>query len=108
MSLLTRQTSGSVVCTSCGSLVGVRDEKCFNCGRRNPGFWGFAPLLRSLGNDLGFVTLVLWASGALYVASLLLSGSDIGLAGGGVLSILSPSMPSMFLLGASGALPVFG
>ena len=54
-----RQTTGSVVCSSCGSLVGVRDEKCFNCGRRSPGLWGFAPLLRSLGNDLGFVPLVL-------------------------------------------------
>ena len=70
-----RQTTGSVVCSSCGSLVGVRDEKCYNCGRRNPGLWGFAPLLRSLGNDLGFVPLVIWGSGALYVISLLLSGN---------------------------------
>ena len=102
-----RQTTGSVVCTSCGSLVGVRDEKCFNCGRRNPGLWGFAPLLRSLGNDLGFVTLVIWGSGILYVASLLLSGREIGIANG-LFSILSPNIPSIFLLGASGALPVFG
>ncbi len=103
-----RQRSGSVVCTSCGSLVGVRDDRCLNCGRRNPGLWGFAPLLRNLGNDLGFVTLVLWGNGALYVISLLLSGGNIGLGGGGLLSILSPSLPSMFLLGASGATPVFG
>ena len=102
-----RQTTGSVVCTSCGSLVGVRDEKCFNCGRRNPGMWGFAPLLRSLGNDLGFVALVVWGSAGLYVISLLLSGSSIGVANG-LFGILSPSTPSMFLLGASGALPVFG
>ena len=107
MSLFKRQTSGSVVCTSCGSLVGVRDEKCFNCGRRNPGMWGFAPLLRSLGNDLGFVQLVIWGCGALYVVSLLLSGSQIGVVGG-MFNILAPSLPSMFLLGASGAAPVFG
>ena len=44
-----RRTSGSVVCPSCGSLVGVRDDKCYNCGRSNPGLWGFAPLLRQLG-----------------------------------------------------------
>ena len=50
-----RQTTGSVVCASCGYLVGVRDETCYHCGRRNPGLWGFAPALRSLGNDLGFV-----------------------------------------------------
>src|SRR6185295_17521904 len=103
MSLFNRQTSGSVVCTSCGSLVGVRDDKCFNCGRRNPGLWGFAPLLRSLGNDLGFVQLVIWGNGALYLVSLLLSGANIGLGGGNLLGILSPSGQSMFLLGASGA-----
>jgi rhomboid protease GluP len=108
MSFLNRQTSGSVVCASCGSLVGVRDERCFNCGRRNPGLWGFAPLLRSLGNDLGFVTLVVWGSGALYIVSLLLSGSDIGMVGGGLFSILAPNIQSVFLLGASGAAPVFG
>jgi rhomboid protease GluP len=103
-----RQTTGSVVCTSCGSLVGVRDDRCFNCGRRNPGLWGFAPLLRSLGNDLGFVSLVVWGSGALYLISLLLSGSSIGMGRGSLLNILSPSTPSVFVLGASGALPVFG
>ena len=108
MSLFKRQTSGSVVCTSCGSLVGVRDEKCFSCGRRNPGLWGFAPLLRRLGNDFGFVALVVWSTGALYVASLLLSGGNIDLGGGGLLSILSPNGQSVFLLGASGSIPVFG
>ena len=103
-----RQTTGSVVCTSCGSLVGVRDERCFSCGRRNPGLWGFAPLVRSLGNDLGFVALVVWGSGALYLVSLLLSGSAIGMGRGSLLNILAPSTQSVFLLGASGALPVFG
>ena len=102
-----RQTSGSVVCTSCGSLVGVRDERCLNCGRRNPGLWGFAPLLRSLGNDLGFVVLVVWSSSALYVISLLLSGNAMSM-GGGLLGFLSPSPPVLLVLGASGGIPVFG
>jgi rhomboid protease GluP len=101
-----RQTTGSVVCTSCGSLVGVRDERCMNCGRRNPGLWGFAPLLRSLGNDLGFVTLVVWGCGTLYVISLLLSGNAIGM-GGGLLGILAPNPNITILLGASGGYPVF-
>jgi rhomboid protease GluP len=108
MSLFKRQTSGSVVCTSCGSLVGVRDEKCLNCGRRNPGLWGFAPLLRSLGNDLGFVQLVIWGCGALYILELLLSGKEISVIGGGLFSILAPNLQSVILLGASGAAPVFG
>jgi rhomboid protease GluP len=108
MSLFKRQTSGSVVCTSCGSLVGVRDEKCLNCGRRNPGLWGFAPLLRSLGNDLGFVQLVIWGCGALYIVELLLSGREITVMGGGLFSILAPNIQSVLVLGASGAAPVFG
>ena len=107
MSLFRRQTTGSVVCTSCGSLVGVRDEKCFNCGRRNPGMWGFAPLLRSLGNDLGFVPLVIWGSGALYIISMLLSGTTMRL-GGGLFGFLAPDSGMLFLLGASGGIPVFG
>jgi rhomboid protease GluP len=106
MALFKRQTSGSVVCASCGSLVGVRDETCYNCGRRSPGMWGFGPLLRSLGNDLGFVQLVVWGCGALYIISLLLSGNEIGLTGG-LFGILAPNVSSMFLLGASGSTPVF-
>jgi rhomboid protease GluP len=101
-----RQTSGSVVCTSCGSLVGVRDDKCLNCGRRNPGLWGFAPLLRNLGNDLGFVTLVVWGNGAIYLISLLLSGGGLRM-GGGLFGFLAPSSDVAFLLGASGGGPVF-
>ena len=101
-----RQTSGSVVCTSCGSLVGVRDDKCLNCGRRNPGLWGFAPLLRNLGNDLGFVALVVWGNGAIYLISLLLSGGGLRM-GGGLFGFLAPSTEIAILLGASGGYPVF-
>jgi rhomboid protease GluP len=101
-----RQTTGSVVCTACGSLVGVRDDKCYNCGRRNPGMWGFAPLLRSLGNDLGFVPLVIWGSGALYIISMLLSGNPMR-GGGGMFGFLAPDIRVLILLGASGGVPVF-
>jgi rhomboid protease GluP len=104
-----RQTTGSVVCSSCGSLVGVNDEQCYSCGRRNPGLWGFAPALRRFGNDLGFVPLVIYGSSALYVAMLLgtmLTGGDI-LGGGSPLGILSPNNAMALAFGASGAYPVF-
>jgi rhomboid protease GluP len=93
------------VCPSCGRLVGVGDDACFNCGRRNPGLWGFAPLVRSLGSDLGFVKLIVGGSVALYVLSLALSGP--ALFGGGLLGVLAPTTQSLRLLGASGAVPVF-
>ena len=50
-----------MLCTSCGVLVGVNDDTCYNCGRRNPSLWGFAPALRALGGDLGLVTFIIGA-----------------------------------------------
>jgi rhomboid protease GluP len=101
-----RKTTGSVVCPSCGSLVGVRDDKCYVCGRSNPGLWGYGPLLRRAGAEFGFVPVVIGASTVLYVLTLLASGSDMQISGGG-LSFLSPSVNALLLFGMSGALPVF-
>ena len=103
--MFNRRTSGSVVCPSCGSLVGVRDDKCYSCGRSNPGLWGFGPALRSIGADFGFAPLVIGACVTLYVATLLMSGNAIGMTG--IMSMLSPSTPVLFMFGASGAIPVF-
>jgi rhomboid protease GluP len=100
-----RRTTGSVVCPSCGSLVGVRDDRCYTCGRANPGLWGFGPALRQLGADFGFVPLVIGGSALLYMLSLVLSGSNVNVVGG--FSLLAPSRDALLLLGASGATPVF-
>lgn len=104
--MLGRQSSGSVVCPSCGRLVGVNDEKCLNCGRPNPGLWGWAPVLRRLGNDLGFVQIVTWGCVALYVACLIADPSALTGGGGGFFSILSPSRVSLIVFGAAGPGPV--
>jgi rhomboid protease GluP len=100
-----RRTTGSVVCPSCGSLVGVRDDKCYTCGRSNPGLWGFGPMLRQIGADFGFAPLVLGTCVTLWVVTLLMSGSAIRV--GNIMSALSPSTEILFLFGASGAIPVF-
>jgi rhomboid protease GluP len=89
-----------VICTSCGVLVGVNDPVCYNCNRRNPGLWGFAPAFRRLGQDLGFVPLVIGGTVTLFVLSLLLSG-------GALRPMLAPSTSALLALGASGAVPVF-
>jgi rhomboid protease GluP len=98
---LKRKTEGSVICASCGVLVGVNDDRCYSCGRRNPGLWGYAPALRSLGQDFGFVPLMTGATIVLYVLSLLLSRGNMQA------FTLSPAGEILFLLGASGAAPVF-
>jgi rhomboid protease GluP len=99
-----RQTSGSVVCASCGYLVGVRDDRCYHCGRRNPGMFGFAPALRSLGHDAGFVPFVTGFCTVMFVLSLLMGGVRMG---GGLFGFLSPGGTALLALGASGYAPVF-
>lgn len=103
-----RQKTGSVVCASCGSLVGVNDDRCYTCGRRNPGLWGFGPVLRRLGNDFGFSAAIVYGCGALYALSLLitvLSGGN--LVSGSIFTLLGPNRFAFEALGASGAVPVF-
>ena len=99
-----RQRTGAVICASCGKLVGVKDEVCFNCGARNPSLWGFAPVLRKLGYDMGFVSIVMWGCAALYLTTLLVDPAGIRNSG---ISFLTPSSRSLFMFGASGAYPVF-
>ncbi len=102
--MFNRQTSGSIVCPSCGRLVGVNDSECFNCGRRNPGLWGFAPLLQRFGLNFGFTQIVSSGCIAMFAVSLLSDWENIGMQG---FFFLSPSPRSIFFYGASGAGPVF-
>jgi len=102
-----RQTTGSVVCVSCGNLVGVNDERCYSCGRRYPGLWGFAPVLRGLGQDMGFVPFVTGACVILYVLTLIYTVSQGGSIAGSGLNMLSPSSYAVAAFGAAGATPVF-
>jgi rhomboid protease GluP len=103
-----RQKTGSVVCASCGSLVGVNDDRCYSCGRRNPGLWGFGPVLRRFGNDLGFTTAIVYGCAIFYALSLVLTVITRGnLFGGSIFGILGPNNVASLAMGASGAYPVF-
>ena len=102
--LFERQKSGSVVCPACGKLVGVNDERCFHCGRRNPGMWGYGKQLRRLAGGLGVSEVVIFGCGALYLLGLVLDLGGIRMQGS--LSFLAPSSRSLDLLGWSGAVPV--
>ena len=97
---------GSVVCPSCGSLVGVRDDKCYTCGRSNPGLWGFGPVLRQPRRRFR-----IRAAGRRRVRHAVGDhAADVGRAQirvGSIMSALAPSTPVLFLFGASGAIPVF-
>jgi rhomboid protease GluP len=77
-----------------------------NCGRRNPALWGFAPLLRSLGDDFGLVKLLMGICGVLYAVSLLMSPGALTVRLS--LDLFSVNMGPLLFLGASGAYPVLG
>jgi rhomboid protease GluP len=94
-----RQTSGSILCPSCGLLVGVNDEQCLNCGRRRPGMWGFTGPLALLRSEDGFVQFVMWTCGILYALTLLADP-------GGIQGMLGPG-DVVERFGISGAIPVF-
>ena len=90
-------------------LVGVNDEECYNCHRRNPGMWGFAPLLRSLGTDLGFVPFVIGLCFFVYALMLIFRVGRTGSADNLIqMLIFGPPIDALTVFGASGALPVFG
>ena len=103
-----RQRTGSVVCP-CGSLVGVNDEQCYTCGRRNPGLWGYASMLRVLGDDIGFfVTLILYGCSILYMLGLLLTTAGASTSWAAAIRLRAVARTAgELLLGASGAAPVF-
>src|SRR5207244_6219105 len=53
-----RQTQGSMICPSCGKLIGVAEKQCPFCGARNPGLFGYAPAIQRLfGRRLDLVAL---------------------------------------------------
>jgi rhomboid protease GluP len=111
MAVFGRKKTGSVLCTSCGVLVGVNDETCYNCGRRNPALWGFAPVLRELGGDLGLVTLIMGANVIVFALALLRSvmlGVGINLELSNLFSFLGPASFVNAEFGASGVAPVVG
>jgi rhomboid protease GluP len=105
--MLGSKRTGSVVCPSCGRLVGASERTCPFCGALVRGVLGLEPLLRKLFGDLGLWPLVMGACGVLYLAMLAVDPEGMRVAGGG-LGFLAPSLQVSFAFGASGPLPVLG
>lgn len=100
-----RQKTGSVVCPGCGRLVGVQDERCWNCGRARPSLFGFSRALQNLGNEAVFSTVVIGICVVIFVLELLMSPRGINTQLG--FGFLAPDLEIGVRFGASGALIVF-
>jgi rhomboid protease GluP len=103
---MSEKRTGSMLCPDCGQLISVNAESCIHCGRKNPGMWGLTPLIRRwLGGAFGVVPAVITVCVALYILCLMLDPSAI-MQPRGMMSLLSPSLKSLYLLGATGTFPL--
>jgi rhomboid protease GluP len=99
-----RRRTGSILCPSCGRLVGVTAEECPNCGRRNPGMWGLTSVLGNVGRTVPFDQVVIGGSVFLYLCMLVVDPEGVG-RGFSFFNLLPPSQESTLRFGATGAVP---
>jgi rhomboid protease GluP len=95
----------SILCPNCRKLISMDEPVCPYCGLVRPGLHNTAGIIRKifLGSDP--IKTIIYINIAFYVFSLFLDPRGI-LAGGGMFNFLSPSNQSLFLLGATGTIPV--
>jgi membrane associated rhomboid family serine protease len=97
-----RQVQGSMICPSCGKLIGVGEEKCPFCGAWRPGLYGYAPALQRLfGRRLDLVAVIVMSCVGLYIVALALQPEAI-LHPRSLFSILSPGTRALYQLGMTG------
>ncbi len=105
-----KRRTGSILCPSCGKLVGVSDEQCFFCGRKNRGIWRMSSVLGSLGRQLPFENIVTGGCAFLYLAMLaviMVNNPEALQPPMRGFQILPPTSEALIRFGAAGAIPVF-
>ena len=101
------QRRQSFLCPNCKKLISAGEDRCPHCGISRPGsLWkrAFSPSLFR-GADR-FIAWIIYANIGMYLLSLLLRPSSIHITMS-PFAMLSPSNESLFLLGATGTIPVF-
>ncbi len=96
----------SILCPNCRKLISSDEPQCPYCGISKPGSrWkgrfagGFS------ASYIDAVKIIIYVNCAFYFLAILLNPSELGLSAN-PLSFLSPSDKSLFLLGATGTIPI--
>jgi rhomboid protease GluP len=95
----------SILCPNCRKLISLDEPVCPYCGLKRPGLHASAGKLRNILFAFEPVKTIIYVNIAFFVLSLLLFPKGI-FTGGSPFSFLSPSDQSLFLLGATGTIPV--
>lgn len=98
---------GAILCPKCQKLISSNESSCPFCGLSRPGLWGLTSTVRRLGLNLDFPQLIVIFCAGLYGVSLLLDPSAI-FKPQSPWDFLAPSGKASFLLGMTGAAPVWG
>ncbi|HNY73009.1 MAG TPA: rhomboid family intramembrane serine protease [Syntrophales bacterium] len=98
------RTSG--LCPNCRKLISLDEKSCPYCGLANPGSRRMRFFLsRWAGGNGDLVRIIIYTNVAFYILSLLMNPRGMGMTMN-PLMLLSPSEGSLFLLGATGTLPI--
>jgi rhomboid protease GluP len=95
----------SILCPNCRKLISMDEPACPYCGLVRPGLHNTVGSIRNIFFGANPVMAIIYVNIAYYVLSLFLDPGGI-LASGGMFNFLAPSNESLFLLGASGTIPV--
>ena len=96
----------SILCPNCRKLISRDEPACPYCGLVRPGIHNTAGIIRNVFFGSNPVMTIIYINIAFYIFSLFLDPQ--GFFGSGAFSLLSPSNQSLFLLGATGTIPVIG
>lgn len=96
----------SILCPNCGLLISLSEQSCPYCGLRTPGArWRRLAVFRLLADPALLVKTVIGVNIGMFVLSLVFDLRTVNLAMNPLL-LLSPSLKSLFVLGATGTDPI--
>ncbi len=96
----------SGLCPNCRKLISLDETSCPYCGLANPGSRWRASFLKNWGGaNFNLVRIIIYTNVAFYLLAILLNPKGMGMTMN-PLMLFSPSESSLFLLGATGTLPI--
>jgi rhomboid protease GluP len=100
------QQRQSILCPNCRKLISSSEAKCPYCGTSRPGSWyknnAWTAGFRDPGQSVKYIIAI---NVAMYIISIMFNPRGAGLSMN-PLTFLSPSNNSLFLLGATGTIPI--
>ncbi|MGD0022072.1 MAG: rhomboid family intramembrane serine protease [Smithellaceae bacterium] len=96
----------SILCPNCRKLISSDEPSCPYCGLLHPGLHNTVGIIRNIFFAFDPVMTIIYINIAFYILAFFLNPLGV-FSGGSPFNFLSPSGQSLFLLGATGTVPVF-